>query len=87
MENSVYMHLNFRSYGWKITFTFIFGRPLQVMVHPMLWDCCPACLSCLFVCNVGVLLSNGWMDQDAIWYGGKPRPRQLCVRWRSSCPP
>ena len=21
------------------------------------------------------------MDQDATWYGGRPRPRQHCVRW------
>jgi len=27
------------------------------------------------------------MDQDATWYGGTPRPRRHCVRWRSSCPP
>ena len=23
---------------------------------------------------------NGWMDQDATWYGGRPRPRPRCVR-------
>ena len=28
-----------------------------------------------------LLWPNGWMDQDATWYGGRPRPRQLCVRW------
>jgi len=33
------------------------------------------------VCNVGVLWPNGWMDQDATWYGGKPRPR-----WGPSSP-
>ena len=22
------------------------------------------------------------MDQDATWYGGRPRPKQHCVRWR-----
>jgi len=22
-----------------------------------------------------------WMHQDATWYGGRPRPRRLCVRW------
>ena len=27
------------------------------------------------------LWSNGWMDQDATWYGSRPRPRRLCVRW------
>ena len=21
------------------------------------------------------------MDQDATWYGGRPQPRGLCVRW------
>jgi len=24
---------------------------------------------------------NDCMDQDATWYGGRPRPRRLCVRW------
>jgi len=23
---------------------------------------------------------NGWMHQDATWYGGRPQPRGLCVR-------
>jgi len=32
------------------------------------------------------LWPNGWMDQDATWYGGKPRPRQRCVRWGRSSP-
>ena len=27
---------------------------------------------CLSVCNVGVLWPNGWMDQDATWYGSRP---------------
>ena len=27
---------------------------------------------------------NGWMHQDATWYGGKPQPRGLCVRWGPS---
>jgi len=31
-----------------------------------------------------VLLPNGWMDQDAAWYGGRPRPWPLCVRWGPS---
>jgi len=41
----------------------------------------------LSVCNVGVLWRNGWMDQDATWYGGRPRPRRHCVRWGPSSPP
>ena len=28
-----------------------------------------------------LLSPNGWMHQDASWYGGGPRPRRLCVRW------
>jgi len=28
-----------------------------------------------------LLWPNGWMHQDATWYGGRPRPRRLCVRW------
>ena len=27
-----------------------------------------------------LLWPNGWMDQDAIWYGGRPRPKPHCVR-------
>jgi len=27
------------------------------------------------------LRPNGCIDQDATWYGGRPRPRRLCVRW------
>ena len=46
-------------------------------------DRSPVCLS---VCNVGVLWPNGWMDQDATWYGRKPWPRPHCVRLEHSCP-
>jgi len=27
-----------------------------------------------------LLWPNSWMDQDATWYGGRPRPRRHCVR-------
>ena len=33
-----------------------------------------------------LLWPNGWIDQAAIWYGGKPQPRRRCVRWGSSSP-
>ena len=49
--------------------------------------CLSVCLSILSVCGVGVLWPNGWMVQDATWYGGRPRPRRLCVRWGPSSPP
>jgi len=45
------------------------------------------CLSVLSVCDVGVLRSNGWMDQDETWHAGRPRPWPHCVRWRHSSPP
>jgi len=32
------------------------------------------------------LLRNGWMDQDATWYGGRPRPRLPCVGWGPMLP-
>ena len=32
------------------------------------------------------LWPNGWMDQDATWYGCKRRPRRRCVRWGFSAP-
>jgi len=28
----------------------------------------------------------GWMHQDATWYGSRPQPRRLCVRWGPSFP-
>ena len=28
-----------------------------------------------------LLWPNGWMHQDSTWYGGRPQPRGLCVRW------
>jgi len=33
-----------------------------------------------------LLWPNGWMDQDATWYGCRPRPRPHSVRWRPSSP-
>jgi len=33
-----------------------------------------------------LLWPNGWMDQDATWYKGRPRPRPHCVTRRPSSP-
>ena len=33
-----------------------------------------------------LLWPNGLMHQDATWYGGRPQPRRLCVRWGPSFP-
>jgi len=35
------------------------------------------CLSCLSVCNVGVLWPNGWMDQDETWHAGSLGPGHI----------
>ena len=32
-----------------------------------------------------MLRPNGCMDQHVTWYGARPRPRRLCVRWRPHC--
>jgi len=55
---------------------FVFGRPF-VKRFALRYRTVAVCLS---VCNIGVLWPNGWMDQDATWYGG----RQHCVRWGPS---
>jgi len=34
-----------------------------------------------------LLWPNGCMDQNATWYGGKPRPRRPCIRWGPRSPP
>jgi len=36
-------------------------------------------MSVLSVCNIGILWPNGRMDQDATWYGGRPRSKRHCV--------
>ena len=33
-----------------------------------------------------IVWPNGCMDQDATWYGDRPRPRRLCVRWGPRSP-
>jgi len=33
-----------------------------------------------------LLWSNTWMDEDATWYGSRPRPRSHCVRRGTSSP-
>jgi len=29
---------------------------------------------------------SGWMDEDATWYGSRPRPRPHCIRRGPSSP-
>ena len=47
-------------------------RSEAAAVHP---PASSVCLSVCPACNVGVFWPNGWMDQDATWYGGSPRTR------------
>jgi len=34
-----------------------------------------------------LLWPNSWMDPDATWYEGRPRPRPHCIRWETSNSP
>ena len=31
------------------------------------------------VCNIGILWPNGWIDQDATWYGRRPQPSHIVL--------
>jgi len=33
-----------------------------------------------------LLWPNGWMDEEATWYGSRPRPRPHCIRRHPSSP-
>ena len=45
-----------------------------------------SCLSCVSVCDIGVLWPNGWTDQDETWRAGRPRTWPHCVRLGQSSP-
>jgi len=53
----------------------VLGWPLQVTICPILRDHFHECP----ISNVGVLWPNGWMDQDATWYGNRPRPGDIAL--------
>jgi len=57
----------------------IFGRPFVKRFALCNGTVALSVLS-VYVCNVGVSWSNGWIDQDTTWYGGRPRLRRHCVR-------
>ena len=40
-----------------------------------------------FIFRPFLLWPNGWMHQDATWYGGRPQPRRLCVFDGDPCTP
>jgi len=71
------------SIEWKcqqVIYCSVFGRPF-VKRFTLCYR-----IDVLSVCTfgVGLLWPNGWMDQDATWYGSRPLPRRDCVRWGSS---
>ena len=61
--------------------SFHFWATVCKTVRPMLSDVCP-----LSVCDVGVLCSNGWTDQDETWYARRPRPWPHCIICGPSSP-
>ena len=65
---------------------FVFWATVCKTVHAMLSDRCLSCLSVCPFCNIGVLWTNGLMDQDETWHAGRRRPRPHCVRWEPSSP-
>jgi len=66
----------------------LFVKRLPYTIGP-LSVCCVLSVRpvCLWRWCIVVLWPNGWMDQDATWYGGRPRPRPHCVRWGPNPPP
>jgi len=46
-----------------------------------------SCLSCLSVCDIGVLWPNSWMDQDETWRGDRPRPAATLCYMETHFPP
>jgi len=48
---------------------------------------CLSVLSCLSVCEVGILWPNSWMDQDETWHAVRTLPWPHCIRWVPSSLP
>ena len=59
----------------------VLGRPLIKRLA-----LCYRPLSCLSVCDVGVLWQNGSTDQDETWHAGRPPLWPYCVRWGPTSP-
>ena len=76
------IHTRLFSLRPKGVFLPLFGRPFVkrfAVCHRSV--VLSVCLSCLSVCDVGVLWPNGWTDQDETWHSGRPWPWPHCVRW------
>ena len=57
-------------YGDLLTFSTTVFKTVRPMLSDRCLSVCLFRLSCLSVCNVGVLWPNGWMDQDETWHLG-----------------
>jgi len=58
----------------------IFGRPFVKRFAVCYRTVVLSCLSCLSVCDVRALWTNGWTDQDETWRARRPRAWPHCVR-------
>ena len=69
--------------GWHLPWRLAFVRP-----HCTIWDLAPLLQKGAEppIFGPSLLWPHGWMHQDAIWYGGRPQARRLCVRWGQSPP-
>jgi len=52
-----------------------------MLIDRCLSVCLFVCLSCLSLCDVGVLWPNAFMHQVETWHAGRTRPWPYCVRW------
>ena len=78
----VHCSVKCRCFVYRMSFSvFVFGQPFMKRFTPALCYqtvvlfC--SVLSCLSVCNVRVLWTNGWMDQNETWHGGRPPPGNI----------
>jgi len=60
-------------------------KTVRLCYQTVVLSVCPI-LSCLSVCDFGMLRPNGWMDQYETWHGGWPWLQPHCVRLGPSCP-
>ena len=61
-ENAIDYHVMMCSFFWAT----VCKNRSPYAIRPL------SVLSCLSVCDVGVLWPNGWMDQDDTWHAGMP---------------
>ena len=72
-------------------FSTVAGRPFvkrfALCCQTVVCICLYVCLSCLSVCDVGVLWPNGWTDQDETWHAGRSRPGHIVLGGDPALPP